>query len=155
MLTDFDRRDSIHRLQSSWTDLELLLRGSKLFDSFKKDQMFWSSLQASVGISQKIGVSEIPVKPPRTMTPEDFFCALAAAVSHRLSEGPEKKLILFGLWVLALEARLARPFRSQTRIEMVYKYIHPRLEHHGLLAPHKGDKTLEGIIKYFIKGSIS
>ncbi|WP_374030011.1 hypothetical protein [Bdellovibrio bacteriovorus] len=155
MLTDHDRRDSIHRIKNSWIDLERLLRGSNLFDSFRKDNLFWSSVEAAVGVSQKAVFLDIKQQSQRTMTAEDFFCEIANSTAHKLSEGPEKKLLLFGLWVLALEARLARPFRSQTRIEMVYKYIHPHLKRHGILAKYEGDKMLEGVVKYFVRGSIS
>lgn len=153
MLADFDRRDDLQKIKSSWLHFQSLMQGSKLFEPFKKDKQFWQGLESSVGI---LGASDFkePSVAKRKISAEEFFLSIASSVLREMTESPEKKLLLFGLWYLSVEARLARPFRSQSRIELAYRYIHPRLKVKGFLTQFENDKDVESMVRYFIKGSI-
>lgn len=153
MLSDSDRRDSDNRILQSWREFQLIMKGSRVFQQFESDQSFWPALETSVGLERTVAPS-MPIPPRRPITAEEFFADLASSVNSGLKEGPEKRLILFGLWYLQVEARLARPFRSQSRIEIVYRYLHPLLKTKGFLQKFDGNKEVEGVVRYFIKGSI-
>ncbi|WP_413560726.1 hypothetical protein [Bdellovibrio sp. HCB209] len=153
LLTDFDRRDSGEKILTAWRDFQSIMRGSRVLASFEKDQLFWRELQASVGVPVPPAPA-FQVVPPRPIKAEEFFIEVASEVNSKMADGPEKMLLLCGLWYLQVEARLARPFRSQSRIELVYRYLHPRLKTKGFLRKFEGNKEVESVVRYFIKGSI-
>lgn len=151
VICDADRKDSGQKILQAWQEFKLLTKGSKLFEPFQKDVFFWDALEESVGIV-KPKAPVITVK--REAKPTEFFNALASRVEATVPESAEKKLLLFGLWCLQLEAQLARPFRSQGRIQMVYRYLHPRLQAKGILDSYKNDEDMKHVVQYFVKGSM-
>ncbi|MFV8249892.1 hypothetical protein ACNQKQ_11075 [Bdellovibrio bacteriovorus] len=152
MLCDLDRRDPVDKLKATWIEFRRFTKGSDLLRKFEKDSGFWRGVEEAVGIVEFKTV-ETPAM-QRTLTAEEFFIQVACSITRSVVDCPERKLLLFGVWYLQVEARLARPFRHQDRIELVYRYLHPRLKAKGLLAEFEGDKDLEKVVRYFVKGSI-
>lgn len=152
MLCGLDRRDSLDKLKTAWIEFRRFTKGSDLLRKYEKDIGFWKGIEEAVGIAE-LKIVETPTK-QRTLTAEEFFIQIACSITRSVADSPERKLLLFGVWYLQVEARLARPFRQQDRIELVYRYLHPRLKAKGLLTEFEGDKDLEKVVRYFIKGSI-
>ncbi|QDK43873.1 hypothetical protein DOM22_01190 [Bdellovibrio sp. ZAP7] len=153
LLTDLDRRDSKEKLLTAWKEFQKTSRGSIVLEVFEQKEEFWSAVLESVGVYTEAKPKQEALN-TRTLRTEEFLCKVASKIDSTCPDGLEKRLMLFGLWYLEAEAIRGRSYRNQKRIEIVYRFLHPRLKTLGVLDEFREQRDLAEAVRHFVKGSL-
>jgi hypothetical protein len=153
-----------------WSIFKNTLRGTGLYEQFRKVALNWSAIESWVGengptsgASRSVtknnrgSYASFAVEPqvPSVLDAEDFFERIFSEINKSLEvRGPEKFILLFGVKYLLAEAQRPKPRRDHRFISFVWLTVQPMLRRRGFLDRYEGHDLLKERVRAFVRGNM-
>lgn len=131
------------------------VKGSRILDSFRNDNSFWSHIEGFVGVAEAVVArTQAPkVRKDKDWEANDFFRHLSIQVLKRPAMTPLEQFgIYVGLKYLEAESMRGRGQRDKTAIQYTWKTLHPLLEKFGLLNEFQSEQVIKKRVRSFVSG---
>lgn len=134
-LCDVGIRDKPETIKGNWLEFEILLHGTSLLDSFKKNQIAWNGFRKTLGVEDpKPYIPQKRASRYQGKDAKELFQELSRKAETQISlSEADLNLVRFGLFYLELEMSHGRMYRNNKRIRSVWKTIQPIMRRIGML----------------------